>query len=62
MAAMGIRLVCIMLYIFYIPFSRNILPVNINDTMIIRNSMSQEAKVWLMSQKNGKPCVLQDPP
>jgi hypothetical protein len=32
--------VCIIMYIFYIPPSRNVLPVNINDCMIIRDNMS----------------------
>lgn len=37
MAAMGIRLVCIRMYIFYIPL-RNVLPVN--NSMIISDSRS----------------------
>jgi hypothetical protein len=36
MAAMGIRLVCIIMYTFYIIPLRNVLPVNFNDSMIIR--------------------------
>jgi hypothetical protein len=37
MAAMGIRLICIVMYIFHIPL-RNVLPVNVNDSIRIRNS------------------------
>jgi hypothetical protein len=40
MAALGVRFVCIIVYIFYIPSSRNVLPVDINDSMTIRDSMS----------------------
>ena len=40
MAAIGIRLVCIIMYIFYIPPLSNVLPINVNDPMIIRDSMS----------------------
>lgn len=37
MAAMGIRLICIILYTFsHSP--RSVLPVNVNDTMTIRDS------------------------
>lgn len=39
------------MYMFYIPPSRNVLPVNINDCMISQDSMSLEAKVWQMSQQ-----------
>ena len=38
MAAVGVTLVCKITYIFYIPPSRTVLPVNINDYMIIRNN------------------------
>lgn len=48
---MGIMLVYITMYMFYIPPSRNVLPVNINDCMISQDSMSLEAKVWQMSQQ-----------
>jgi hypothetical protein len=37
MAAMGLRLVSVIIYIFYLLPSRNILPVNVNDSMIIRD-------------------------
>jgi hypothetical protein len=40
-AAVGIRLVCI---IFYILPLRNVLPVNVNDPMIIRDSKSPGGK------------------
>ena len=48
MAALGVRLICVIMYIFsgtctscgeLFP-SRNVLPVNVNDSMIIRNSTS----------------------
>jgi hypothetical protein len=35
-AAMGMRLIWIIMYMFYILPLRNVLPVNINDSMIIR--------------------------
>jgi hypothetical protein len=37
-AAVGIRLVFIVMYIFYISPSRNVLPIKVNDSMIIRDS------------------------
>ena len=40
MAAVGIRLVCIIMYIFYIPHSRYVLPAKVNDSIIIRDSTS----------------------
>jgi hypothetical protein len=46
MAAVGIRQVCIIMYIFHIP-SRNVLSVNINDSRRIRNSRVQESRMWL---------------
>ena len=33
--AVGIRLVCVIMYMFQVP-PRNVLPVNVNDSMIIR--------------------------
>jgi hypothetical protein len=44
MAAVGIRLVCMIMYVFYVPPSRNVLPVNVNDFIIIRDSMSLGGK------------------
>jgi hypothetical protein len=41
METMGIRLGYIIMYIFYIPPLRNILPVKANNSMIIRDSSSQ---------------------
>jgi hypothetical protein len=38
MAAVGIRLVCIIMYVFYVPPSRNVLLVN--NSMINRDSTS----------------------
>jgi hypothetical protein len=35
MAAMGRRLICVILYIFYVPLSKNALPVNINGSVVI---------------------------
>ena len=51
MAMVGIRLVCIIMFTFYICFLRNAVPVNVTDSMIITDSMSREEKVWLMSQR-----------
>ena len=51
MVGVGVRLICIRMYIFHIPL-RNVLPVNVNDATIIRNRMSP--RVWLMFQQNGK--------
>lgn len=42
MAAMGVKNVWITLYIFYIPPSRNVLPVTINHSIIITDSRSLE--------------------
>jgi hypothetical protein len=39
MAMVGIRLVCIIMFTFYICFLRNAVPVNVTDSMIIRDSM-----------------------
>jgi hypothetical protein len=33
--AVGIRLVCVIMYMFQVP-PRNVLPVNVRDSMIIR--------------------------
>ena len=41
----GIRLVCIRMYIVDILPLRNVLLVNVNDSMIIREGMSPEAEV-----------------
>jgi hypothetical protein len=41
-ATVGIRLVCIIIYIFYIPTSKNVLAVN--DSMIIKDIMSLGGK------------------
>ena len=47
---MGIRLVCIVMYIFYIPL-RNVLPVNINDSQIIREQESRRQRCgWCLSK------------
>lgn len=51
MAAPGIRVVYIVMYIFYIPPLRNVLLVNVNDSMIIGHSKAQEAEVWLCLRK-----------
>ena len=40
MAPVGTRFVCIIMYIFYFPSSKNVLLVNISDSMLIRDSMS----------------------
>ena len=44
MTAVGIRGVYIIMRIFYVPPSRNVLPVNVNDFIIIRDSMSLGGK------------------
>lgn len=44
MADMDVRLVCIIMYVFYIPPSRNVLLVNVNDSMWIRDSTSPGAE------------------
>jgi hypothetical protein len=40
MPCCGHRLACIIRYTFYIPPSKNVLPDNVNDFMIIRDSTS----------------------
>lgn len=40
MAAVGIRLVYIIMYVFLVPPSRNDLAFNVNDPLIIRGSSS----------------------
>ena len=62
MTTMSLRLVYRIMYIFYNPPLRNVLPVNINECMMIRNSTSPKAKVWLMSHPNGKCWDFQDSP
>jgi len=39
MTEMGVRFICEIIFIFHIP-PRNVLPVNVNDPMRIRNNMS----------------------
>ena len=53
MAAVGVRLVCIRMYIFHIPLS-NVFPVNVNESMRIRDSRVKELKVWLISKENSR--------
>ena len=43
MTAVGIGLVCIIMYIFHVPLS-SVLPLNVNDSMIIRDSMNLRCK------------------
>jgi hypothetical protein len=45
----GIRLVCIIMNIFYFMFhlQGNVLPAKINDSMIIRKSMIPETRMYL---------------
>ena len=60
MAAVGIRLVYLIMHILnplamagsFLP--RNVIPFNINDSMIIRNSMSPGVKDLAMSPQNAK--------
>lgn len=54
MAIVGISLVCIIKYIFYISPSRNVLFVNVNDSVQISEAGVCKTKVWLRSQQNGK--------
>ena len=49
----------IIMHIFHIP-AKNVLPVKINDSMIIRNSWSPGVNGVTMSQQNGKHWDLQD--
>ena len=62
MASVGIRRVCIIMYIIYIPPSKNVLSVNSNDSKMIRDSRSLEAKAWLTSDQNGKHWDFRDSP
>ena len=48
MAAVGIRLVCIIVIHFHLSSLRNVLSAKVNDSMIIRG------KGVSMSQQNGK--------
>jgi hypothetical protein len=38
MEAVGVKLVCIIMYIFYVPPSRNAPLLNVNNSMIIRDT------------------------
>ena len=58
MAAVGLRLVCVIMYIF----SWSSEECNINDSMIIRNSMSPGVEGVAMSQQNDKCWDFQDSP
>lgn len=40
MGATGLRLVSLIMYIFYIPLLRNVLHLNVNDSMIIKDNIS----------------------
>ena len=44
MAVVKIRLICRIMYIFYVPLSRNVLHVNGNDFMMIRDSVRQRGE------------------
>lgn len=57
----GLWLVCIIMYAFHIPL-QNVLPVNVNDSMIIRKSTSPGVEGVDMSQQNDKHWDLQDSP
>ena len=50
MAAVGIRLACVIIYIFYI-LLRNVLSVNVNDSMIIRLHESRRQSMADVSAK-----------
>ena len=39
-AMVGIRFACIVMYIFYIRALRNVLPINVNESVIVRDNMS----------------------
>ena len=51
MGAIAIKIVCIVMYIFNNTPTGNVLPVNINDSMIIRDSMSPSEGVANDSSK-----------
>lgn len=56
MAAVGIKLVCEIMYVFSEPLEdsllqRNVPHVNINVSIIIRNSKFQGPRVWLYPSK-----------
>jgi hypothetical protein len=62
MAALGVRLICVIMYIFsgtctssgeLFP-SWNALPVNVNDSMIIRNNTSPGVEGVAVFLQNGK--------
>ena len=41
MASVGLRVVCMIKYIFYVSPSRNVLPADVNESMIVRDRLSQ---------------------
>jgi hypothetical protein len=61
MTALGISLVCILMYIFHI-LQRSVFPVHVNDSLRIRNSSNPGVEVEAMPLKNGKCWNLQDSP
>lgn len=54
MTAVGIRLSYIIMYIFYVSPSSNVLPTNINIFIIVKDSRTLEVRGVAMSQLNGK--------
>jgi hypothetical protein len=46
-AAKGLRPICIIMYILHIPPLKEVLPININDTMIITQLESRKQRCGL---------------
>lgn len=60
MTSVGLRVVCIIMYIFYVSPSRSVLPASVNDSMITRDRMSPGREGVLISQQNSKCWDLQE--
>lgn len=52
-ATVGIMLAYIIMYIFH-SLQRSVFLINVNESMIIKNSMNSGVKGVTMSQQNGK--------
>jgi hypothetical protein len=50
MAAKGVTLICIIMYIFHIPL-RSVLPVNVNDSIKIERALSRSLVCVYVSAK-----------
>lgn len=61
-AVVDLRVVCLIMYIFYVLPSRKVFRININGSMIIRDSMSLGDKAMaykIKGRPSGQPCRIE---